>query len=62
MGGESRLVSELPHDPFSVGNIVSLRADASRTGVIIAELPAIGGRRRLSIYHSPTRSRVYFEC
>jgi ATP-dependent helicase HepA len=59
--GESRLVSELPHDPFGVGSIVSLRADASRTGAIIAELPAIGGRRRFNVYHSPTRSRVYFE-
>ena len=54
-------MSELPHDPFGVGSIVSLRADANRTGAIIAELPAIGGRRRFNIYHSPTRSRVYFE-
>jgi hypothetical protein len=54
-------VNELAHDPFAVGRIVSLRADSSRTGAITAELPAIGGRRRFNIYHSPTRSRVYFE-
>ena len=54
-------MSELLHDAFGVGSIVSLRADANRTGAIIAELPAIGGRRRFNVYHSPIRSRVYFE-
>lgn len=46
---------------FTLGSVVSLRADPSRTGPIIAELPAVGGRRRFKVFHSPTSTKDYFE-
>ena len=47
--------------PFEVGALVSLRADPSRTGAIIAELPAIAGQRRFNVFHATGAIRVYFE-
>jgi SNF2 family DNA or RNA helicase len=44
-----------------VGTIVSLRADPSRTGPVILELPAVSGRRRFRVYHSQGVIRDYFE-
>src|ERR1700685_827893 len=47
--------------PFEVGALVSLRADPSRTGAIVAELPAIAGQRRFNVFHAMGAIRVYFE-
>lgn len=44
---------------FAVGTLVVLRADPTRTGPIIAELPAVGGRRRFRVYHSADLIRDY---
>ena len=46
---------------FDLGTVVSLRADPGRTGPIIAELDAVGGRRRFRVYHSASLIRDYFE-
>jgi superfamily II DNA or RNA helicase len=48
-------------DGISVGSIVSLRADPSRTGAVMMELPAVSSRRRFRVYHSPEAIRDYFE-
>jgi ATP-dependent helicase HepA len=52
---------KLNEDQLALGSIVSLRADPTRTGPVIAELPAIGGRRRFRIYHSAASIRDYSE-
>ena len=48
-------------DAFTLGTMVSLRADPSRAGPIIGELPTVGGRRRFKVFHSPTSIKDYFE-
>jgi len=48
-------------DAFTLGTVVSLRADPSRAGPIIGELSAVGGRRRFKVFHSPTSIKDYFE-
>ena len=50
-----------PEEAITVGRIVSLRADPTRTGPVIAELPAVGGRRRFRVYHSAALIRDYSE-
>ena len=51
-----------PHMPdaeqLTIGSIVSLRANPSRTGPVIAELPAVGGRRPFRVYHSAALIRM----
>lgn len=63
--GEEAFGRTASHDPdaerIAIGSIVALRADPARTGVVIFELPAVGGRRRLRVYHSPTVIRDYSE-
>ena len=48
-------------EQLAIGSIVSLRADPARTGPVIAGLPAVGGRRRFRVYHSPALIREYSE-
>ena len=50
-----------PEEAITVGRIVSLRADPTWTGPVIAELPAVGGRRRFRVYHSAALIRDYSE-
>src|SRR5690348_2490324 len=49
-------------DPmFKVGDLVALRADPSRTGPIIEELPLVAAHRRYRVFHSPTDIREYLD-
>lgn len=44
---------------FSIGQIVQLKANHSRSGPIIAEIPTTGGQMRYRVFHSPTDVREY---
>lgn len=46
---------------FTIGAVVALRADPSRTGPVIAELDPVGERRRFRVYHSADEIRDYLE-
>ena len=46
---------------FAIGQIVSLRADPSRRGPVIAVLPPTASRARYRVFHSPTDTREYHE-
>jgi superfamily II DNA or RNA helicase len=60
-GGLSREGDASRPGEVTVGAIVSLRADPSRTGPVILELPAVGGQRRFRVYHSHDVIRDYVE-
>lgn len=46
---------------FSIGTIVSLKADPARQGPVIEMLPPIAGRNRYRVFHSPGDLREYSE-
>lgn len=46
-------------DDYSIGQIVQLKADHSRSGPIIAEIPMTNGQMRYRVFHSPTDVREY---
>ncbi len=49
-------------DPqFSIGQIVSLKADSIRQGPVIEVLPLLAGRIRYRVFHSPGEIREYSE-
>ncbi len=47
--------------PFVVGQLVAVRADPSRSGPVIAVLPAVNGRARYRVFHSSAVTREYAE-
>lgn len=46
---------------YVIGQMVGLRADPSRRGPVIAQLPAVAGRPRYRVYHGPNEIRAYYE-
>ncbi|MDO9087995.1 MAG: hypothetical protein Q7U53_17445 [Anaerolineaceae bacterium] len=44
---------------FTIGQIVRLIADHTRSGPIIAEIPMPGGQMRYRVFHSPIDIREY---
>ena len=46
---------------FTMGQVVCLRADPSRSGPVIEILPPAGGRSRYRVFHSPTQILEYHE-
>jgi len=56
-------MSERPRDPqFSIGDMVGLRVDRSRQGLVAAILPPVGGRSRYRVFHSVNDQREYYEA
>jgi ATP-dependent helicase HepA len=46
---------------FKLGQLVSMRADPSRTGSVIEILPPAGEQSRYRVFHSPTQILEYYE-
>lgn len=46
---------------FSIGQIVCLKADASRSGPILGVLPPVGGKPRYRVFHTQDQIAEYYE-
>ena len=46
---------------FKPGDMVALRADPSRSGPVMHELPAVAGQARYRVYHGPDDTQDYYE-
>lgn len=46
---------------FSIGQLVCLKVDTARQGPVIEVMPAVAGRNRYRVFHSPSEIREYYQ-
>ncbi len=56
------MIEGMSEPRFAVGDMVSLRADQSRQGMVMAVLSPAGGRPRYRVFHSASEQRDYYEA
>ena len=46
---------------FSIGQLVCVKVDTARQGPVIEVMPAVAGRNRYRVFHSPSEIREYYQ-